>query len=1047
MLRIAHTADVHIRALSRHDEYRQVFKAFIEDCRSQKVDHIFIGGDIFHTKVTGISPEYIELLTWWLDEMSKVAPVHMVLGNHDGNLSNLSRQDAVTPIVEAMKNPRVFLYKKSGTYNFAPGYNWCVFSCFDEEGWKDVTPVPGDINIATFHGPVQGSLTETGWNIDDEIVNAEFFKEYEFCMLGDIHKKQFLGYRDGKPWIGYPGTPIQQNYAEELDHSYFLWEIENSSEWTVNSRPLPNPRPFVTIDWAGDLAKTIEIAKKSPQGSRFRVRSSVSLTQDDVHILSETLKTVKSASEVTYKIDAQVDTNLVKTTTTSVSKTDLRSPEVVGKLLRDYYKDLSLSDRELESLTDTAKSYLSQVTSVEDLSRNSKWSLRRLEWDNLFAYGEGNVVNFEKLNGIVGIFGPNRTGKSSIVGTLMYVLFNATDRGPVKNINICNVRKNYCSAQVILDHNGSTYVIERQTTKSTNKRGVVSASTALNLFRMREGDEEMEDLCGEQRVDTEKTIKTLLGHNEDFLMTSLSAQGETNIFLSQGSTKRRAILTKFLDLDIFDKMHDLSSKEVSSIKSQLKNFPDRDWSLLKEQNEKTVLDHKDELQSLTDQMDESRTNLSLLNSELLKHNASPVTQADVDAQEKRVRDLQQKSETCKTISSNLKVELSSLQDKSEALQKLIDSIDVVTLKSKQDAQRKLQSVIVELKHVYDKEDTVLTQQKKSLKILDEVPCGDDYPTCKFIKDAHSNKKSLPEQSKKVSKALNLLDEANESLKKVKDDTVADKIEKHEKASQLLDKMNLEIVKKESELLRTNTTCDSTLTSLEDALKKLENLKKSIDNEEAVEVITIRSKINEITLSLKENDSKKMEIASRLGKLQSSIEKLEEEKLTRDILLQNVRMHELVSNAFSKKGIPLLVTKSQLPLINSEVSKILQGIVDFTIEMESDEDTDSLEIYINYGDSRRIIELCSGMEKTISAIALRVAMINISSLPKPDFFIIDEGFGTLDSSGVEACGRFLTSLKRYFKTVLVITHVDGIKDTADYILEITKNEKDSKVEFQ
>jgi exonuclease SbcC len=191
----------------------------------------------------------------------------------------------------------------------------------------------------------------------------------------------------------------------------------------------------------------------------------------------------------------------------------------------------------------------------------------------------------------------------------------------------------------------------------------------------------------------------------------------------------------------------------------------------------------------------------------------------------------------------------------------------------------------------------------------------------------------------------------------------------------------------------------------------------------------------------------MEIASRLGKLQSSIEKLEEEKLTRDILLQNVRMHELVSNAFSKKGIPLLVTKSQLPLINSEVSKILQGIVDFTIEMESDEDTDSLEIYINYGDSRRIIELCSGMEKTISAIALRVAMINISSLPKPDFFIIDEGFGTLDSSGVEACGRFLTSLKRYFKTVLVITHVDGIKDTADYILEITKNEKDSKVEFQ
>jgi len=277
-MRLAHTADVHIRALSRHDEYRQVFNAFIDDCRSQKVDHIFIGGDIFHTKVTGISPEYIELLTWWLNEMSKVAPVHMVLGNHDGNLSNLSRQDAVTPIVEAMKNPRVFLYKKSGTYNFAPGYNWCVFSCFDEEGWKDVRPVSGDVNIATFHGPVRGSVTETGWDIEEDRITVDFFKDFDFCMLGDIHRQQFLGYRSEKPWIGYPGTPIQQNYAEELNHGYYLWNIESSSDWTVVNRPLPNIKPFVTIDWEGNTEKTIQIAKSYPQGYRFRIRSNTSIT-------------------------------------------------------------------------------------------------------------------------------------------------------------------------------------------------------------------------------------------------------------------------------------------------------------------------------------------------------------------------------------------------------------------------------------------------------------------------------------------------------------------------------------------------------------------------------------------------------------------------------------------------------------------------------------------------------------------------------------------------------------------------------------------------
>jgi len=134
----------------------------------------------------------------------------------------------------------------------------------------------------------------------------------------------------------------------------------------------------------------------------------------------------------------------------------------------------------------------------------------------------------------------------------------------------------------------------------------------------------------------------------------------------------------------------------------------------------------------------------------------------------------------------------------------------------------------------------------------------------------------------------------------------------------------------------------------------------------------------------------------------------------------------------------------LPAINAEITRILHGIVDFSVELENEEESDTTEIYINYGDSRRIIELCYGMEKTIASLAIRVAMINVSSLPRSDIFIIDEGFGTLDDASVEACNRLLVSLKKYFKTIIVITHVDGIKDVVDTILEINKNEKDSKI---
>ena len=81
---------------------------------------------------------------------------------------------------------------------------------------------------------------------------------------------------------------------------------------------------------------------------------------------------------------------------------------------------------------------------------------------------------------------------------------------------------------------------------------------------------------------------------------------------------------------------------------------------------------------------------------------------------------------------------------------------------------------------------------------------------------------------------------------------------------------------------------------------------------------------------------------------------------------------------------------------------------------------------------------------ISSLAMRVALLNVSSLPKTDMLIIDEGFGTLDETNVEACNRLLTSLKKWFKNILVITHVDSVKDVVDQAIEIGNKGIDSHV---
>jgi DNA repair exonuclease SbcCD ATPase subunit len=1042
-MRIAHTADIHIRALSRHDEYRRTFQDFVDDCRSQRVDHIFVGGDIFHTKTTGISPEYIDLLTWWLRSMSQVAPVHLILGNHDGNLVNSSRQDAVSPIVEALADPRVHLYKTSGVYPIEDGYNLCVYSLFDEEGWSRVAPVEGEVNIACYHGPVWGSHTESDWEVEDG-VKVDFFSQYPFTFLGDIHKRQDLSFRDGKPVMSYPGTLIQQNYAEEIDHGYLLWDIASVSDWNVVFRKLNNAKPYVTIPWQGDVDATLATTKAYPDGTRFRIKSDLQIPQDSIHLLSSTLKTSRLATEVTYKFDHQIDRTTVSAGSSVIVKNDLRSPDVLSKLLKDFHGDKVTQD-DVEVSSSLIKSYLSTVSLGEDVTRGSKWSLRSIAWDNMFVYGEGNLIDFDKLNGIVGIFGSNRTGKSSIVGTIMYSLFNTTDRGPMKNIYMCNVRKDYCSSKAIFAHDGTNYIVERQTTKSANKKGVVSASTALNLYRVRD-DGSLDDLCGEQRNDTEKTIRSLIGNSDDFLMTSLSAQGEINQFISQGSTKRRSILTRFLDLDVFDKLYDLANKDLSGIKAQLKNYPERDWDSLTQANTSRLEELESEVSTLTITIAETQSNLDETKGQLSTKSGVVVTKNDVEVQKNKVFSLQNKADECRNSISQLKSDILGLEEKIDSVDSLISRYDIEDIKSRIEGQRRLETSILELEHVFDKENAALDRQKKSLKLLDEVPCGDEHPTCKFIKSAHLDKEKMKEQTSAVETAKASLAAAKSSLDKIRDESLEDKLSKHAKALELRAKMKLEVSRKETEIEKLRASCDSCETSLSEAKERLKTLADALENSQNAETAEIRAKIDSLTRSLKQLDVARLDAVDARGKLKAQIEKLAEEKTFRDDLLAKMRLQELITTAFSKKGMPLLITKTQLPLINAEVAKILHGIVDFDIELENDEDSDSLEIYINYGDSRRIVELCSGMEKTIASIALRVAMINVTTLPKPDIFIIDEGFGTLDNLAVEACNRLLASLKKYFRTVVVITHVDGIKDAADHVIEISKSEKDSHVEY-
>ena len=136
------------------------------------------------------------------------------------------------------------------------------------------------------------------------------------------------------------------------------------------------------------------------------------------------------------------------------------------------------------------------------------------------------------------------------------------------------------------------------------------------------------------------------------------------------------------------------------------------------------------------------------------------------------------------------------------------------------------------------------------------------------------------------------------------------------------------------------------------------------------------------------------------------------------------------------GISYDIIKKKLPVINNEVAKILANVVNFEVFFE--DDGKRLNIFIKHPSyDARPLAMGSGAEKTITAMAIRLALLSVSSLPKGSIFILDEPATALDAENMEGFIRIMDMVKSYYQTVLLISHVDSLKDVADVTIEIDK----------
>ena len=317
----------------------------------------------------------------------------------------------------------------------------------------------------------------------------------------------------------------------------------------------------------------------------------------------------------------------------------------------------------------------------------------------------------------------------------------------------------------------------------------------------------------------------------------------------------------------------------------------------------------------------------------------------------------------------------------------------------------------------------------------------------FVKDAIETQKKVDEQGSQL-ETLNILHGALVTqagkIANVEEqwETLTDLKAKYQKAIVIKEKAEAE-----------SLGFDTKVQLLEHQLQSVkDNIQKYHDNEETikrnVQIDGIISGLQQ-TKSEIESDIKKVtkDIATLNGSISSISSFIEGIKAKmNDVkeLEEKNRLYTYYLDAVKRDGIPYELISKALPVIENEVNNILAQVVDFGVTMEMD--GKSINAKIVYEDQEWPLEMCSGMEKFVSGLAIRVALINVCNLPRPNFLVVDEGFGTLDADNLSSLFMMMQYLKTQFDFIWVISHLEQMRDIVDGLIEIKKVNGFSKIDF-